>query len=94
MDTYLVLSKFVQLLGGGEIPRRAGAWLRRQVFDQGYRRFKSAALRQRYFVTQECARHFLQRLRRVPALERLNVLRTFRSLDWEGKLAFVQRASN
>jgi len=90
VDTYLVLSKFAQLLGGGAIPRRAGAWLRRQVFDDGHRRFRSAALRLRYRVTQQCARGFLRRLRRVPVPERVAVLRAFRAMSWEEKRAFAR----
>jgi hypothetical protein len=90
VDTYLVLSKFAQLLGGGPIPRRVGAWLRRQVFDDSYRSFRSATLRCRYREAQRCAQAFLRHLRGVPVLERTGVLREFRALSWEGKRAFVQ----
>jgi hypothetical protein len=90
VDTYLVLSKFAQLLGGGPIPRRVGAWLRRQVFDGSYRRFRNAARRERYREAQRCARAFLRHLRGVPVPERTDVLREFRALSWAGKLAFVQ----
>jgi hypothetical protein len=90
VDTYLVLNKFAQLLCGGEIPRRVGAWLRRQVFDDAYRRFGNARLKARYRAAQHCARSFVQRLRHVPIAERVAVLREFRAMNWEGKLAFVQ----
>jgi hypothetical protein len=90
VDTYLVLSKFAQLLCGGEIPRRVGAWLRRQVFDDAYRRFGNARLKARYGAAQHCARSFVRRLRHVPIAERVGVLREFRAMNWEGKLAFVQ----
>jgi hypothetical protein len=90
VDTYLVLSKFAQLLSGGEIPRRVGAWLRRQVFDDAYRRFTNARLRARYHAAQTCAKSFVRRLRHVPIAERVDVLREFRAMNWEGKLAFVQ----
>jgi hypothetical protein len=90
VDTYLVLSKFAQLLGGGAIPRRVGAWLRRQVFDDGHSRFSSVLLRDRYRITQHCARDFLRRLRRVPVSERVNVLRAFRVMKWTDKLAFAR----
>ncbi len=90
VDTYLVLSKFAQLLGGGDIPRRVGAWLRRQVFDDGHRRFRNARLRRRYQVTQQCARDFLRRLRRLPVSERVSVLRAFRAMNWAEKQAFAR----
>ena len=89
VDTYLVLSKFAQLLGGGPVPRRVGAWLRREVFG-GRQRFSRAVLRERYRAAQNCARAFLRRLRRVPLEDRTEMLREFRALDWEGKLAFVE----
>jgi hypothetical protein len=89
IDTYLVLSKFAQLLCGGRIPRRVGAWLRRQLFDTSHRRFTSPQLRDRYRVAQKCALGFLRHLRRVPIGERTNVLRRFRALSWPQKLAFV-----
>jgi len=92
VDTYLVLSKFAQLLGGGPIPARVGAWLRRQVFDDGYRRFGSATLRARYRAAENCARTFLRHLRQVPATDRVEVLRAFRALNWDDKLAFVRTA--
>jgi len=92
VDTYLVLSKFAALLGGGEIPRRVGAWLRREVFDDGYQRFGNATLRERYRAAQGCARTFLRRLRRVPVPERLHVLREFRAMNWDAKQAFLRPA--
>ena len=92
VDTYLILSKFAALLCGGKIPRRVGTWLRRQVFDDGHERFRNGALRLRYEVAQKCARLFVHRLRRVPASRRVEVLRAFRAMSWEGKLAFVQSA--
>lgn len=92
VDTYLVLSKFAALLGGGEIPRRAGAWLRGQVFDDGYRRFGNATLRERYHAAQLCARAFLRRLRRIPVPERIRVLREFRAMNWDAKQAFLRVA--
>ena len=90
VDTYLVLSKFAQLLGGGEIPRRVGAWLRRQVLGGDHRRLKSPALRLRYQSAQQCARSFLRRLRRVPVAERLDLLRAFRAMSWEEKRIFAR----
>jgi len=92
VDTYLVLSKFAQLLGGGAIPRRVGAWLRRQAFDHGYRQFGNPTLRARYRAAENCAGAFLRRLRQVPAEQRVGVLRVFRALSWEDKLAFVRAA--
>jgi hypothetical protein len=89
VDTYLVLSRFAALLGGGEIPRRVGAWLRRQVLDDGYRRMANAQLRERYQTAQHCARAFLRRLRRVPISDRIQVLRDFRAMNWEAKQTFV-----
>jgi hypothetical protein len=92
VDTYLVLSKFAALLGGGEIPRRAGAWLRRQVFDDGHQRFGNARLRERYHAAQGCARIFLRRLRRIPFPDRLDMLRKFRAMSWETKQSFLRAA--
>ncbi len=90
VDTYLVLSKFAQLLGGGDIPRRVGAWLRRQVFDGGHRRCQTALLRHRYGVTERCAQDFLHHLRRIPDAERVQILRAFRAMNWTQKQAFVR----
>jgi hypothetical protein len=92
IDTYLVLSKLAQIVCGGAIPRRVGAWLRRQVFDDGYRRFGNATLRARYRAAQRCARDFVRLLRHLPVAERVDTLRAFRALSWERKLAFVQAA--
>jgi hypothetical protein len=89
VDTYLVLSKFAHFLCGGRIPRRVGVWLRRQVFDDGHRRFASGKLRSRYRDAQACARGFLRRLRQVPLSRRTDVLREFRAMNWEAKLAFA-----
>jgi hypothetical protein len=91
VDTYLVVSRFARLLGGGQIPRRVGTWLDQQVFDRSYSRFKNVSLRFRYQVTQQCARRFLRRLRRVPTLERVALLRTFRAMHWDEKQAFACR---
>jgi hypothetical protein len=88
VDTYLILSKFAQLLGGGPIPRRVGAWLRRNLFDQGYRQLRPP-LRSRYREAGKCARAFLRHLRGVPVEGRTDVLREFRKLSWEGKQAFI-----
>jgi len=90
IDTYLVLSKFAQVICGGRIPRRVGCWLRRQLFDDSYRRFSTLHLRRRYGKTQKCALAFLRYLRRVPLSNRPRVLRKFRSLSWADKLQFVQ----
>lgn len=90
IDTYLVLSKFAQLLGDGPIPRRVGAWLRRQLFNTDYRRFQNPVLRSRYREAQHCARAFLRRLRGVAAAKRVGVLREFRVLSWEAKQAYVR----
>lgn len=92
VDTYLVLSKLAQVICGGTIPRYVGAWLRRQVFDGGHRRFRQARLRSRYQAAENCARDFVRRLRTVPTERRPEVLRAFRRLSWEGKLAFLQAA--
>lgn len=89
IDTYLVLSKFAQMLCGGRIPRRVGAWLRRQLFDAGHRRFATPQLRRRYRASQKCALAYLQHLRRVPLAERPRSLRKFRALSWHRKLEFV-----
>jgi hypothetical protein len=89
IDTYLVLSKFAHLLCGEPIPRSVGAWLRRQLFDNGHRRFATPRLRARYAAAQRCALGFLRRLRHVPLAIRHDVLREFRALSWPGKLDFV-----
>jgi hypothetical protein len=92
IDTDLVLSKFAHLLVGeqGKIPRRVGAWLRRQLFDESHRRFASSALRVRYGAAQHCALVFLRHLRRVPLTDRQDVLRKFRALTWAEKLTFLR----
>jgi hypothetical protein len=90
VDTYLVLSKFAQLICGERIPRAVGNWLRRQLFDQSHRRFPSVRLRVRYRKAQECALAFLRRLRRLPLSERMDALRRFRAMKWAEKLASVR----
>jgi hypothetical protein len=90
IDTYLVLSKFAHLLCGEPIPRRVGAWLRRQLFDGSYRRFPNSDLRDRYGAAQRCALGFLRHLRRVPLARRRETLREFRALNWRQKLEFVR----
>jgi hypothetical protein len=94
IDTYLVLSKFAHMLcGGGKIPRKVGAWLRRQLFDGSHRRFTSPRMRARYGAAQRCALGFLKHLRRLPLEHRPGTLREFRALSWPEKLHFVgQRA--
>jgi hypothetical protein len=87
IDTYLVLSKFAQVLCGGRIPREVGCWLRRQLFDASYRRFATPRLRARYRAAQRCALAFLRRLRRIPLAERPRVLREFRALSWSEKVS-------
>ncbi|MCE0498958.1 MAG: hypothetical protein LV481_13540 [Methylacidiphilales bacterium] len=89
VDTYLVLSKFAHILCGGHIPRRVGAWLRRQLFDNSHRRFATPLLRDRYRTAQRCALGFLRHLRRLPIEERPCALRHFRALSWPQKLAFA-----
>ncbi len=66
IDTYLVLSKFAQMLCGERIPRAVGAWLRRQLFDGSHRRFATPRLQARYRSAQHCALGFLRHLRRLP----------------------------
>ncbi len=90
VDTYLVLSKFAQMICDGHIPRSVGSWLRRQLFDGSYRRFATSQLRSRYGAAQGCAIAFLRYLRRVPLSLRHGVLREFRGLSWPEKLEFVQ----
>ena len=90
VDTYLVLSKLAQILCGGRIPRRVGRWLRRQLFDDGHRRFATARLRARYGSAQQCALGFIRRLRRVPLAERNDALRHFRALSWPEKWAYAR----
>jgi hypothetical protein len=90
IDTYLVLSKFAHLLRGEPIPRRVGAWLRRQLFDNSHRRFTSPRLRDRYGAARRCALGFLRHLRRLPLEHRHDALREFRALSWPDKLTFVQ----
>ena len=90
IDTYLVLSKFAHLICGEPIPRRVGAWLRRQLFDSSHRRFPTPHLRARYGAAQSCALGFLRHLRRVPLHERHETLREFRALNWPGKREFVR----
>ena len=89
VDTYLVLSKFAQTICGGHIPRRVGAWLRRQLFDRSFQKIDSPRLRRRYRASQECAQAFIRRLRRVPLAARPGVLRRFRGLSWEQKCSFL-----
>jgi hypothetical protein len=90
IDTYLVLSKFAHILCGEPIPRRVGAWLRRQLFDNSHRRFTTPRLRARYVAAQRCALVFLRYLRRLPVALRHNALREFRALSWPDKLDFVR----
>jgi hypothetical protein len=89
IDTYLVLSKFAHVLCGNKIPRRVGAWLRRQLFDDSHRRFTSPLLRERYRDAQKYALGFLRQLRRVPLDRRHDTLREFRALSWPSKIEFV-----
>ena len=91
IDTYLVLSKFAQMLCGGRIPRRVGVWLRRQLFDGDHQRFATADLRDRYREAQQGALTFLRCLRRLPLAERPALLREFRALSWRQKKAFLRR---
>jgi hypothetical protein len=93
VDTYLVLSKFAQLLCGGRIPRRVGLWLRAQLFDGSHQNFDSALLRSRYATAQACALAFIRRLRRLPLPQRSTVLREFRSMSWEQKQAYLAPVS-
>jgi hypothetical protein len=91
IDTYLVLSKFAQLLcGKGKIPPSVGVWLRRQLFDGSHRRFATPRLRARYDAARRCALGFLRHLRRVPLNLRRGVLCEFRALSWPEKLAFLR----
>jgi hypothetical protein len=92
VDTYLVLSKFAHILCGeeGKIPRRVGAWLRRQLFDNSHRRFATAEMRERYGSAQRCALAFLRHLRRLPLERRRDALREFRALNWDRKTALVR----
>jgi hypothetical protein len=89
IDTYLVLSKFAQVICGGRIPRPVGSWLRRQLFDDGHRRFPTPQLRERYLAAQRCALAFLRGLRRVPVADRPGILRQFRALGWNEKLVYT-----
>lgn len=90
IDTYLVLSKFAQVLCGGRIPRRVGVWLRRQLFDGSHRRFPTGEMRDRYREAQQCALAFLRHVRRIPLAQRPDVLREFRALNWRQKKTFVR----
>lgn len=90
IDTYLVLSKFAHVLCGEPIPRRVGAWLRRQLFDNSHRRFTTPRLRARYGAAQRCALGFLRHLRRLPLANRHDALREFRALNWHDKIEFVR----
>lgn len=89
VDTYLVLSKFAQIICGGRIPRKVGRWLRRQLFDGGHRNFATVRLRARYLSAQQCALAFIRRLRRMPVTERPLALRQFRALGWPEKRAYA-----
>jgi len=91
IDTYLVLSKFAQVICGGRIPRRVGVWLRRQLFDDSHRRFATIQLRDRYREAQLCALGFLKHLRRVPLAQRPAMLRKYRALNWRQKKTFVRQ---
>ena len=91
IDTYLVLSKFAQVLCGGRIPRRVGVWLRRQLFDGSHHRFPTGEMRDRYREAQLCALAFLRHVRRIPLAQRPDVLREFRALNWRQKKTFVRR---
>jgi len=90
VDTYLVLCKFAHMLCGEPVPRRVGAWLRRQLFDASHRRFPTPQLRARYGAARRCALGFLSHLRRVPFPLRQDTLREFRALAWSQKLEFVR----
>ena len=94
IDTYLVLSKFAQVICGGHIPRRVGAWLRRQLFDNSHRHFATRELRTRYREAQRCALAFLRHLRRVPLAQRPETLRHFRALAWHQKLHYLRSAAS
>jgi len=91
IDTYLVLSKFAQMLCGGRIPRRVGVWLRRQLFDGGHQRFATVELRDRYREAQLGALTFLRCLRRLPLPQRPALLREVRALNWRQKQVFLRR---
>lgn len=90
IDTYLVLSKFAQVICGGRIPRPVGTWLRQQLFDTSFRRFATPLLRERYGTARECAFRFLRYLKRIPLSRRHRILREFRTLTWAKKEEFVQ----
>lgn len=91
VDTYLVLNKFAALLcGKRKIPRSVGTWIRRQVFDNSYRRFASPRLRARYGTAQKCALGFVRHLRRLPLEDRHEALKEFRALAWREKLRYVK----
>jgi hypothetical protein len=92
VDTYLVLSRFAALLCGGQVPRRVGAWLRRQLFDSNHRRFATPRLRARYGAAQGCALRFIRQLRRLPLDQRHEALREFRALTWAEKQRYVVTA--
>lgn len=85
VDVYLVLSKFAHLLCGSPIPKRVRRWLTQQVFDESYRHFDSAKLRDRYRISQDVARDFITRLQKLPVSQRQSELRKFRTLSWTEK---------
>lgn len=89
VDVYLVLSKFAHLLCGSPLPKKVRRWITQQVFDESHRHFDSVLLRERYRVTQEVARDFIEHLQTVPLSKRQEELRKFRSLSWTQKRFYI-----
>ena len=91
VDTYLVLLLFVAFFRKTQRVSRADRrWLRFHLFDaQNPGAFRSANLRGRYLETTELAASYTRFLDTLNGLRRVEEIRTFRALDYEGKKAHI-----
>ncbi|MBA2242779.1 MAG: hypothetical protein H0W04_07805 [Chthoniobacterales bacterium] len=91
VDTYLVLLLFVAFFRKTQKVSRADRrWLRFHLFaSQNPGAFRDANLRGRYLETTELAASYTRFLDTLNGVRRLNEIRTFRSLDYDGKKARV-----
>ncbi len=91
VDTYLVLLLFVAFFRKTQKVSRADRrWLRFHLFaSQNPGAFRDANLRGRYLETTELAASYTRFLDTLNGVRRLNEIRTFRALDYDGKKARV-----
>jgi len=91
VDTYLVLLLFVAFFRKTQRVSRADRrWLRFHLFDaQNPGAFRSANLRGRCLETTELAASYTRFLDTLNGLRRVEEIRTFRALDYEGKKAHI-----